>query len=298
MSIPESQLETWCTPGATVTSSQAYASVRAALEHKDSPVAPLNPEIYLQGSYGNSTNIYAESDVDVVVQMNESWYQNLDTLPELQKQAYKASFGSSPYGAAEFRTDTLKALTTYYGSARVIDDPRAIKVTVPNGRRADVIPGFVFRKYQAFYSKELQFYTSGIQFADKSSNMIVNYPRIHIKNGEEKNKAERTKGRFKPTVRMFKNARSYLVNQGALAGDVAPSYFVECLIYNVPDHLFVANNQDTFAGIWDYIWGKIDPAKAVCQSEQIALFGTSRQQWTIANAALLFDALKELWNNW
>ena len=89
----------------------------------------------------------------------------------------------------------------------------------------------------------------GIAFWDLASNMIVNFPKQHIQNGQDKNSAFRTSGEYKATVRMFKNARTYLANRGRLNSDVAPSYFVECFLFNAPDHLFSANRQQTMQGI-------------------------------------------------
>src|SRR5215468_5404199 len=116
MAIPESQLETWCKQGAITTSSQAYASIKAAIEHVNSDVKSLNPEVYLQGSYGNNTNIYAESDVDVVVQLNSVWGRDLVALPVSQRQAYDASVEDAIYGTKQFRSDVLKSLQRYYGT--------------------------------------------------------------------------------------------------------------------------------------------------------------------------------------
>ena len=48
---------------------------------------------------------------------------------------------------------------------------------------------------------------------------------------------------------MFKAARKRLVDKGALTKDDAPSYFIECLLYNVPDHLFAQKLAPTYTGI-------------------------------------------------
>src|SRR5216683_814766 len=90
MSIPESQLETWCNQGATVTSAAAYASIKAALADPKSKVRDLKPEIYLQGSYGNTTNIYADSDVDIVVQYNSVYSWDVSALPQYQQVLFSA----------------------------------------------------------------------------------------------------------------------------------------------------------------------------------------------------------------
>ena len=76
MSIPESQLKVWCNQGATVTSANTHASIRIALAAHTWPAGmPYNA--YLQGSYPNYTNIRGNSDVDLVVETNGVYYENL-----------------------------------------------------------------------------------------------------------------------------------------------------------------------------------------------------------------------------
>ena len=63
MPIPESQLETWSHQGSIAQSSATHNSIRNVLVAGGTPYAGRTFEVFLQGSYGNSTNIYAESDV-------------------------------------------------------------------------------------------------------------------------------------------------------------------------------------------------------------------------------------------
>jgi len=82
------------------------------------------------------------------------------------------------------------------------------------------------------------------------------------------------------------------------SSDVAPSYFVECLVYNVPDSAFSSSRQGTFAGIVDYLNAKLPVAEAMCQNGQVKLFGNTPEQWDVAKACTLLNALISLWNNW
>ena len=70
MPIPESQLEIWSKQGSISQSSSTYASVKNALEDSKAIYKDQSFEVLLQGSYGNDTNIYAESDVDVVIRLD------------------------------------------------------------------------------------------------------------------------------------------------------------------------------------------------------------------------------------
>ena len=96
---------------------------------------------------------------------------------------------------------------------------------------------------------------------------------------------------------MFKAARSLLVDRGALTKDDAPSYFIECLLYNVPDHLFKRKRAPTYTGILD--WVKTAKLKDFqCQNGLVPLFGRQREQWTVAKAQAFVKAMQDLWDTW
>jgi tRNA nucleotidyltransferase (CCA-adding enzyme) len=82
MGIPEAQLDTWSHQGSVTQSSATYNTIKNALEAAGNPYAGKNYEVFLQGSYGNDTNIYAESDVDIVIKLNDCFHYNLDELPD------------------------------------------------------------------------------------------------------------------------------------------------------------------------------------------------------------------------
>jgi hypothetical protein len=211
MAIPKAQLETWANPGALTTSAAAYASIRHALLKSTSPVADLGLDIYLQGSYGNSTNIYADSDIDVVALYTTSFYEDLWSLTAAELLIHSSSgFGTSTYNWTNLRDDVLKALRAHYGYGAVKPGKKAIKVTTGNGLKpADVVPAMQFRRYATFPNAREAKAHWGIKFFDSSNNPIVNYPKYHLERGEDKNSATRTGGRYKPTIRIFKNFRNY-----------------------------------------------------------------------------------------
>ena len=72
MPIPESQLETWSHQGSITQSSSTYNTIKSVLEGSTTPYAGRNFKVFLQGSYGNDTNIYAESDVDIVIRLDDA----------------------------------------------------------------------------------------------------------------------------------------------------------------------------------------------------------------------------------
>jgi hypothetical protein len=96
---------------------------------------------------------------------------------------------------------------------------------------------------------------------------------------------------------MFKNARTRLITDGVITREIAPSYFVECLIYNAPDPLFVAGRQAAMRGVLEWLIGNPLPPM-VCQNGLVPLFGQTPEQWTIQNATNFLNALVHLWNSW
>jgi hypothetical protein len=67
MAIPEAQLQTWSHQGSKVQSATTYDAVRTVLNDSKAPYYKHTYRIFLQGSYGNDTNIYSDSDVDIVM---------------------------------------------------------------------------------------------------------------------------------------------------------------------------------------------------------------------------------------
>jgi len=95
MPIPESQLETWSHQGSVTQSSSTYNSVKDVLEASTTPYADKNFKVFLQGSYGNDTNIYAESDVDIIIKLDDCFFSDTDWLSEDEKETHKHGGGKN-----------------------------------------------------------------------------------------------------------------------------------------------------------------------------------------------------------
>src|SRR5688572_3382629 len=128
MAIPEAQLKTWANQGAITGSATTYGSIKSALEADTTEYANRDFAVFLQGSYGNDTNIYAESDVDVVICYRGAYYRDLDQLSEAEKAAYLAAHGgTASYSYDAFKGHVEKALRDSFGTS-VKSGPKAIKI--------------------------------------------------------------------------------------------------------------------------------------------------------------------------
>lgn len=295
MPIPEQQLNDWSQQGSVTNSSNTYKHIREAMDRYQWPEG-VRQEVYLQGSYANTTNIRGESDVDVVVECNSMYYSNLS---DSEKQ--RLGLNSVDYSNARFRADVIAALRAYCTTSEIDDGgPNAIAVhpnDTSNRLKADVLPCTEYRVYRLLEHKG-----TGICFwKQNSGTQIVNFPKLHKLNGERKNAQGRTSERYKPSVRMFKNARRKIIGDNDELRRRFPSYFMECLLYNVPDNLFDANPALTFRNVlvfWRDAFNGSIQADFVTQNGQSKLFGESDVQWSQPAATELNNKLMRLWNDW
>ncbi|HVO67412.1 MAG TPA: hypothetical protein VMT12_13130, partial [Syntrophales bacterium] len=186
----------------------------------------------------------------------------------------------------------------YFGRNAVSPGKKAIKVNTGSGRKeAHVVPAVQFRRYATFKSRNDLTAHWGIQFFDSAGNAIANYPKYHIERGEAKNSTHRTGGQYKSTIRVFKNLRNYLVENNLLGEGVAPSYFLECALFNVPDNLFVGSLTNTIPAILGHLI-EVPCDNFLCQNGVTSLIGTNSTQWTKEEYTQFVLAAIRAWSNW
>jgi hypothetical protein len=292
----ESVFSTWTKPSSdTEAAKQANAErmIRDAIKSHE-PLKNRDIRIISQGSYRNNTNVKAESDVDICVCCMDPFFYNYTFADYSLTESNVVAAG---YTYAEFKDDVEAALVKKFGRTSVRRGQKAFDVH-PNTYRvdADVVAAFAHRRYQKkFYNILTQGYAfpftqpEGTQFfADGSGIAIVNWPEQHYTNGVAKNKA--TAYRFKSVVRALKNLKYEMETSGSdaqrKAAKEAPSYLIECLMYNVPTFV----DGSCYEMVRDAIVNCYSPTKAdeTCKSwlevnENKWLFHAT-QPWTRTQA--------------
>jgi hypothetical protein len=251
---------------------------------------------FLQGSYANDTNVYRDSDVDVVMRLDSTWYHDADLLPTDQYVAFLRSYpGTADYGLPEFKAQVAAWLKHKFNGVTV--GSKAIFIPGSGARRdCDVLVCARFKYYYRFYGVDDERHAEGIRFFLKDGTQIVNFPDQHSDNCTAKHKA--TSQWFKPTVRIYKNMRNRLVDSNMLRDGVAPSYVIEGMLWNVPAHTFGKSYDDTFVGTFNYLVGA-DRSTFMCANDIHPLLqANSPVSWPPANCQAYLDALRELWNDW
>ncbi len=297
MAIPEAQLDTWSRQGAIEQSKRTYQSVKTVLHDSSSPYYLKSFDSFLQGSYGNDTNVYRDSDVDVVMRLDSTWYHDANTLPTEQYQAFqRAHPGNADYDLSEFKQDVFRWLTANFG-AGVRMGSKAIFIPGNNSRRdCDVLPCAKYKYYYRFFSDSDQRFAEGICFRHRDGTLIVNFPKQHSENCTHKH--QQTRQWFKPTVRVFKNARNFMVDKNIIADGLAPSYFVEGLLWNVPNSKFGYSHESTFKDTLEFLLSA-DLSEFTCANGIHRLLrDNANVSWSPGNCSKFLGALRDLWNSW
>jgi len=267
------------------------------LEHPQSSYHETKFEIFLQGSYGNDTNTYSESDVDLVICLNSIFRGGIDRLNESQKRAYNSAYGGATYRFTDFKAGVFARLQAALGDDVKLGS-KAINIKARGARRsADVLACFQYRDYTYFNSETDQCFSPGIIFPTVGGLETINYPKIHLENATKKHQA--TGGFFKPLVRIFKNIRMNLVGHGIISKSIAPSYFIEGLLYNVPNSLFAGSYRDTVLEILRWLNKTPDKSSFTCVNERHYLLRDRVSVcWPPANAEHFIYQVIERWKKW
>lgn len=299
--ISEGQLVTWANLGATTTPKLTHERIRSALSSLS-----VQPQIHLQGSYKNSTNIYGSSDVDVVTVLKTIFFEDYSRLSSAEKDyvVKKKAYISASYSWLDFKRDVVSSLNGYFGS-RYIDTSgkKSVKLkNYPGLFEADIVVSLKHVLYTNIDSRGNINEIHGIRFFIPSeSRWVINYPKQHYENGCAKN--TQTNQNFKRVVRLFKNVRNKLVSDGKINKSETSSYFIECYLYNIPDQCYLKNS---YTEICDAIFHWLlfthkdieeiirNSELMYCQNGVTLLFGDASEQWNAIDAIKFFLAAYKL----
>jgi hypothetical protein len=268
------------------------AEIKAALR-ASANLKPVGYKVYAKGSYANNTNVRLDYDVDIAVECTEFYYHDeVGAAADVKKAAVDKKFSSykGGYTRDEFKNDVEQALVDCYGRSAVKRGNMALRVrekktTLP----ADVVPCFEYHYiYDVNWLGDVQFH-KGTRIYPDSGSHIHNWPEQQYDRGVAKNDA--TGRRYKRMVRALKRLENELVKSGLI--EELPSFFIECLVYNVPNDCFshstyVSDMRDVLRIIFNSTLKKEDCKEWVEVNERKYLFHSS-QPWTYQQAHDLAD---------
>ena len=296
MAIPENQLKIWAQPGTVKGAKNTHAAIRNALGRHQWP-DDVRYVTYLQGSYRNNTHLRRQSDVDVVVELTSLPVRDGSRLPDSQRRLLDRDFPEPEYGWRRFRRDVRSAIAGSLGDSRVREGKKTIKLVMESPEiPVDVVVAVRYLTYTEYSGHRNYKRTEGLGlYLPTEGRWAVNYPHLHRRNGVGKEKA--TNWWFRRTIRMFKNARARLVEEGRLGPDTARSYHIECLLYNVPNRLLTGPYQSAYSSALYWLRDN-DLTRLASQDEQVLVFDRGPDSWNERDARTLINALVRQYEDW
>ena len=196
--------------------SSQYNSIKGVLENATGDIAKLNPKIFLQGSYGRDTAIYAINDLDIVA-LCDLWY------PPTQG-------GGNSWGRNKI-FDTLAEPLFNDGryASKVTYGPNSMCIKLDLGIKVEILPA-VFKSGNKDPDIE-PFYLYRPERGQWEQG-VAKYHQIYL---TEKNRY--TNGNFIPMVKVLKHIRSRFDSN-------AVSFHLECLLHAMTNQLFEGSAAD------------------------------------------------------
>jgi hypothetical protein len=258
----------------------------------------LDIEVFVQGSYANNTNVKAESDVDVCVMLKSTFYYGCPDGLTNEDYGFPLAYD---FDYNRYKQNVIEALKAKFGPNDIKIGNKAVNIKSNTYRvEADVVIALQYRNYRAINSKEYNRYIEGTKFISSSGDIVINYPKIHIENGNLKD--EETYGLYKNLVRIFKNIKNDMTDERIITGDKITSFLIESLIYNVPNDVinyFSINYYTWYQMVKEvtrYLYNKMNKevkyGKFLEVSKRYYLF-RSKRKWTEYDVR---DFLVQIWN--
>jgi len=218
--------------------------------------------IFVQGSHANNTNVKGDSDIDIAV-VRENVFRG-----EYRTGISGKNYGFQPatHDALEFKKIIFKALYDKFGNDTVRKNKSILIKGNYSRKQADVVPSLRYRNYKQDYYNDENNFKPGVLITTDDGQEIINYPEIHLENGRRKN--INTNYYFKKIVRIMKELKYLMEEEGYNSASKINSFLIESLLWNVPDVLFLNEEEYSakFIGIVNYL---LDNKESIIQFKEV-----------------------------
>jgi hypothetical protein len=249
MAVTEDQLARWARGPSETEADRCETTVRRITEALRGELG-ARISVFAQGSYRNKTNVRQDSDVDVVVRDNWTYFSDTGQMSPAALQQYNAAHLAPDHTFEQFKSQAHRLLTATFGT-RVQRRNKCIFVPgASTGVNGDVVPAFVHKRFD----RDGGIIAEGIEFVADKGGKFDSFPEQHYNNGVAKN--DGTSRMFKRMVRILKNVRGALVDQGMITEEAISSFFIECLVFNAPNASFAGDtyfraSKNVIDALWE-----------------------------------------------
>lgn len=213
----------------------AENAVRKAIK-ANARLSSMDISIIPQGSYKSRTNVRNDSDVDICVCLNSTFFTRYPAGKS--KEYYGNSDGSISF--ADFKNLVQKALEDYFGKENITRGNKAFDIHSNTYRvDADAVPALAYRYY---YDTGFNWHEpEGICFLSDDGKKIINWPHQTYENC--KNKHNATGQRYRKVARILKRLRNKMQAENITEANDIPSFLIQSMVWSAPDSSF---NRDTY----------------------------------------------------
>lgn len=205
-------------------------AVRKAIK-ASATLSSMDISVIPQGSYKSRTNVKNDSDVDISVCLNSTFFPR---YPQgKSREDYGNSAGSISF--ADFKNLVQNALEDYFGKSSVTRGNKAFDIHSNTYRvDADVVPAFAYRYY---YDTGYNYHDpEGICFLADDGTKIINWPHQTYENCKSKHDA--TGQRYRKMTRIFKRLRNKMQEDNIAEARDIPSFLIQSMVWSAPDDHF------------------------------------------------------------
>lgn len=270
---------------------RAEKAIKDAIK-SNATLAMKSVRTFVQGSYCNHTNVRQDSDVDVCVLCNDSFFHDLSegVTPQQVEPIYPAT-----YKFTEYKNDVGRALINKFGHKNVSRGNKAFNINENSYRvDADAAPCFEYRLYYINRFGCLDCYKGTALVVDNTGRLATNFPQQQYENGIEKNKI--TGKRFKKAVRIIKKLSNEMESNGYASAKSMSSFLIESLVWNSDNSWFNSPSlevmtRDLLACLW-HCTKEDATCKHWMEENNIKYLFHPTKKWTRAN---VHQFLQEAW---
>jgi hypothetical protein len=205
-----------------------HGTITGLIEDRTGLARSLSPICFLQGSYKQDTAIYTINDVDIVA-LCQLW------------QPGGAGLGVVSWSRDQiFATVAAPLLRDWRYASKVHYGPTSMCIKVDLGIKIEILPVVYASGNNDYQVEPFRLYRP------ETGQWEDGYARYHQGWLTWKNRSEKTGGNFIPCIKACKHLRSlYAVD--------AVSFHIECLLFSVPDVLFLGSPADYIPAVLGYI---------------------------------------------
>lgn len=255
-------------------------------------------KIYVQGSYQNGTMVDEFAKLEIVVEFGLNSFGEIIKKPQLKLKTFWLHNSLIKKRVVAFRPNIhilaikkriFESLIESTGNEGIYNNSKSIYIPATKQLpiQCEILPCYTLSDEKGCESV--------IIFDTIIDRNVAAFPKLHCDNLAKKN--EETDGKFIKMVRVFRNIRDILIANSVIDDKFAPSYFLECLLYNIPNKIYEGKMSNTMLKILNYLIN-CNLNKFVCAHEQFKMFGNNSDAWTIYKARSFINLMTQIWEEY